>query len=176
MLVEPARGPQPSARREGPGHSEVRRRARVFRRLRVCFGYTRGFPRHQLPAILRLDVHRKVANTKAGVLTVDSRYGPIFSLRLFLLREGMTGEPSTKVAVGPCPRRHAGPTILRGLSGGYSNPKPAVGKESGGRPHSLAPKGELPIRTNVRIVQCNDQASLTSTVAAGARLRLTRVR
>lgn len=91
MLVEPARGPQPSARRERPGHSEVRRRARVFRGLRVCFGYTRGFPRHQLPAILRLDVHRKVANTKAGVLTVDSRYGPIFSLRLFLLREGMTG-------------------------------------------------------------------------------------
>jgi hypothetical protein len=55
-------------------------------------------------------------------------------------------------------------------------PKPAGGKESGVRPHSLAPKGEFPIRTSVRIVQCNDQAALTSTVAAGARLRLNRVR
>jgi len=36
--------------------------------------------------------------------------------------------------------------------------------------HALAPKGELPIRTSVRIAQRNDQASFTSTVAAGARL------
>src|SRR5712691_10631985 len=44
-------------------------RAGVFRGLRLCVEDTRGLPRHQLPASLRLDVHRKVTNTKAGVLT-----------------------------------------------------------------------------------------------------------
>ncbi len=91
-------------------------------------------------------------------------------------REEITEEPSAEVTVAPRPRRRAGPTILRSVSGGYSNPRPTVGQESRGRPHSLAPKGELPMRSSVRLVQGNYQASSTSTVAAGARLRLNRVR
>ncbi len=73
----------------------------------------------------------------------------------------MTEEPSAEVTVAPRPRRQAGPTILRSVSGGYSDPRPTVGQDSRGRPRSLAPKGELPMRTSVRLVQGTDIARLS---------------